>query len=143
MAIKVRLSNYGQITKRSPSGSITMSSYTYQALGSLVMARTLTSSYENGKLPGEYMRLLDELNALFLKRNYPEVHGDIVIAEGIEDLDEYLGSLGTTKEYPYVKDVINVPAWVNIEDRAEYRYLINTSDNTVLMDGDQVLVSYN
>ncbi len=145
MPIKVTLSGSGKVTKRTPNvedGVLGMSRHTYQMLGSLVQNRGLTDLYNNGELPKEYMRTLDDLNDLFLKANYPELHGDLEIKSGIMELDEYLGSLGLSEVYPYSKDIVNIPAWVSIEDRSEYRYLIDTSDDTVLMDGDQVLVIY-
>ena len=146
MPIKVRLSNAARITKREPTAtsSINMSRLTYQNLGSLVKNKQLTSLYNAGELPGEYIRVLDELNNLFLKMNYPLLHGGLVIADGIVELDEYLGSLGISEEYPYSKDAIDISPWVTIEAQTEYRILVDESDNTYLTtsNGAEVLVTY-
>ena len=135
MPIKVRLSNAARVTKREPTATSTtnISRLTYQNLGSLIKNRRLIERDINGNiigglfidgdLPGEYIRLLDELNNLYLSRNYPLLHGQLVIADGIVELDEYLGTLGVGEDYPYSKDAVNIPAWVTATDRAPVRVL--------------------
>ena len=135
MPIKVRLSNAARITKREPTATsaTNISRLTYQNLGSLIKNRRLIERdvdgnitgglFIDGDLPGEYMRLLDELNNLYLSRNYPLLHGHLVIADGIVELDEYLGTLGVGEDYPYSKDAVDIPAWVTPSDRAPIRVL--------------------
>ncbi len=146
MAVLVRLTNPSQVLNRSPkpnvAGSIHMSRDIYQKLGSLVKNKTLVAQYDSGSLTNEYSRVLDELNNLFLKMNYPKLHGNLVIADGIVELDEYLGSLGIDDNYRYSKDFVNIPQWMESEDPAEMRVLFDFSDDTYLVDGDEVLVIY-
>lgn len=145
MAIKISLSGPSKVTTRTPDvndGVLGMSRLTYQMLGSLVQNKNLTALYDSGALPKEYMRTLDDLNDLYLKNNYPATYSNLVIKSGIVELNEYLGSLGLSETYPYSKDIVNIPAWVGIEAKPVYRYIIDTSDDTILMDGDQVLVVY-
>jgi len=145
--VKVVLGNPAQITRRSPQlrgvDSISMSRSIYQKLGSLVKNKTLVDDYNNGNLPSEYIRIVDELNNLFLKKNYPGIHGGLEIEEGIEELDEYLGSLGNTQVYSYSKDFVNIAPWIDPEVATAVRILTDESDNTYLVDGNEVLVQYN
>jgi len=147
MAIRVTLGNPSQVTRRTPketgTDKLNMSRATYQKLGSLVKNKSLVDDYDSGSLPAEYIRVLDELNNLFLKTNYPLLSGDLVIEPGIIELDEYLGTLGIDDNYRYSKDFVNIPAWMESEDPAEMRVLVDNSDNTYLTDGTDVLVVYN
>ncbi len=148
MAIKVVLSNASQVTRRTPdvqeTSTVKVSRATYQKLGSLLKNKTLLTQYENGELVGEYKRVLDELNNLFLKVNYPAIGADLVIAPGILELDEWLGDLGIVQDYPYDKDSVNISAWVEVDTPDPIRVLVDLSDNTYLVDtsDDTVLVSY-
>ncbi len=146
MPVKVKLSNASRITKRTPEAlsAVGMSRLTYQMLGSRVQCRTLVEDYNNGNLPKEYIRLLDELNDLYLTINYPELAAGIVVREGIAELDSYLGSLGITEDYPYDKDAVNIPAWLSIDTQPEYRHLVDESDKTFLTtnNGTEALVVY-
>ena len=116
----------------------------YQKLGSLVSNKKLDILYAENKLPLEYRRFLDEMNELYLKKNYPILGADIVVKPGIEELDKYLGSLGLTEDYPYSKDTIDIPAWLEIDTVPEYRVLIDTTDDTYLTTNNdtEVLVIY-
>jgi len=148
MAIKVVLSNPSQITSRTPDtqimGTTKMSRATYQYLGSLIQNKGLIERDINGNivggtytdmdLPLEYIRVLDELNDLFLKTNYPLFYGDLVIAEGTIELDEYLGSLGITEDYPYSKDAVNIPVWLSATESSPERQLVDYSDDSYLVD---------
>jgi len=148
MAIKVTLSNASQVTRRTPTvqptGMVKMSRATYQKLGSLIKNKTITTQYENNELAGEYKRVLDELNDLYLKYNYPELAKGIAIKDGIVELDEYLGSLGIDTDYPYTKDTLDIPTWLESTDQTEYRILVDNTDNTYLTtnNGAEVLVVY-
>ena len=148
MAIKVTLSNASQVTRRTPTvqdaDTVEMSRATYQKLGSLLKNKTLLTQYENNELVGEYKRILDELNDLYIKHNYPELGKDIVVKAGIAELDEYLGSLGIGIDYPYAKDALDIPAWLEGSSQTEYRILVDSRDNTYLTtsNGAEVLVVY-
>ena len=150
MAIKVVLSNASRITRRTPAANtsvegIEMSRETYQKLGSLVKNKTILADYDAGRLTGEYKRLLDELNDLYLVKNYPQLSSGIVLSDHIVELDEYLGSLGIGIDYPYSKDSVNIPNWLDGNpDKTPVRYLVDTSDNTFLTanGGTEILVTY-
>ena len=158
MAIKVTLSNASQVTRRTPTvqdvDTIKMSRATYQKLGSLLKNKELIirgidgsitgGTYTDNELIGEYRRILDELNDLYIKRYYPELGKDIVIKDGIVELDEYLGTLGVGIDYPYAKDTLDIPAWLHVDSQTEYRILVDSRDNTYLTtnNGTEVLVVY-
>ncbi len=146
MPINVRLSNAARITKREPTATtaLNLSRSTYQKLGSLVQNKSLSSAYANGELTPEYVRVLDELNDLYLKTSYPMLYGHLVIEPGIVELDAYLGSLGIDEEYPYSKDAVDIPAWIEADSQTEYRILVDERDNTYLTtnNGSEVLVYY-
>ena len=148
MAIKVTLSNPSRVTKRVPVedvvGEAKFDRAFYQYLGSLVKNKELLQDYTDNKIPLEYRRMLDEMNELYLKMYYPILGADIVVKPGIEELDLYLGSLGITEDYPYSKDTINIPAWLQTTSQTEYRILVDEDDNTFLTDsgGTEVLVAY-
>ena len=136
MAIKVTLRNPSRVTIRSPKEDVVdeakFDRTFYQYLGSLVKAKTLVEDYNNNKLPLEYRRFLDDMNTLYLKKNYPVLGVDLKVKPGIEKLDEYLGSLGLMEDYPYSKDAVNIPAWLQIDSQPEYRVLVDMADNTYL-----------
>ena len=146
MAIKVTLTNPSRVTKdlssiRSDS-TLGISRHLYQLLGSLVGGRILSTAYNDGTLPKEYIKLLDDLNILHLVKNYPELSEGLIVPEGIAELDEYLGSLGVSEDYSYSLDTVNIPAWLDVGSQSEYRVLMDTSDNTYLVDGSEILVAY-
>ena len=148
MGIKVTLGNAAKVTRRTPlvtdkettEPSLKIDRRTYQYLGSLVKNKTLLENYLNGTLPREYIKLLDELNVLY--ENNKGLSDPQPVAEGVEELDAYLGSLGVTDTYPYEKDIQNISAWMQIEDRAPYRVLTDTTDNTYLVDGTSEVLVY-
>lgn len=150
MAIKVVLTNSSRVTKRTPelesdnNLDVRISRSTYQKLGSLIKNQNILEQYNNGELVGEYKRLLDDLNDLHLVKNYPDLAVDVVLSEGIEELDEYLGSLGIDIEYSYDKDTVDIGSWLSLEGRTDTRVLMDFSDNTYLTDssGTEVLVRY-
>ena len=146
--IHVKLTNPSKITKKDTTldsdSNVVLARSIYQNLGSLIKNTTILDDYNNGRLPQEYKRFLDEMNDLFIKLNYPELGKDIVVKEGIAETDEYLGDLGIIQEYFYSKDTVNIPAWLAIDSQTEYRILVDESDNTHLVDlsDDTVLVYY-
>ena len=148
MAVKIILSNASQVTSREPTldedNNVKFSRMFYQHLGSLVKNKTLLDDYNSGKLAPEYVRFLNDMNDLFLKRNYPLLATDIVLEEAVTATDEYLGDLGITQDYHYSKDAVNIPAWIDSYRQSEYRILMDTSDNTYLVDpaDGTVLVAY-
>ncbi len=148
MAYKVTLGNPSRTTQRKPDsdidGELKFDRIIYQSLGSLVQNKKLLELYDENKIPLSYRRTLDELNDLYLKTNYPELATNIIVKEGIVSLDSYLGSLGIDVDYPYSKDIKNIPVWLDITFQSEYRILVDESDNTYLTDGGgtEVLVVY-
>jgi len=150
MAVKVVLTNASRVTKRLPeqesdlNEDIRINRNTYQQLGSLAQNKTLVTLYNEGKLAAEYIRLLDELNDLYIVKNYPELASEITLADYIEELDEYLGSLGVSIEYEYEKDKVNISPWLAVDRRTPTRVLTDETDNTYLTtsSGTEVLVRY-
>jgi len=147
--IKVKLANPSKISKSDTTlttddQSVVVSRSIYQNLGSLLKNKTLTDSYENGPIPDEYKKFLDQMDDLFLKLNYPALAVDIVVDPAIEEVDEYLGELGILQDYFYEKDTVNIPQWLDTLDIEPVRVLYDESDNTYLVDGsdDTVLVYY-
>ncbi len=154
MAVKiVKLSNTSRVTRRTATvesdGKLGMSRELYQKLGSLVQNKTISEDYMNGRLSPDYVRILDDLNNLLLHQSYGGI--SIVdlppLAPYIEELDRYLGSLGLEATYHYAKDSNKIPVWLDSAERAEVRYLTETTISGqpfdfVLMDGDEILVSY-
>jgi len=140
MAVKITLTNSSRATKKQPSYSsevttgnipIHFSREFYQRLGSLTLNKTLKADYEAGLLPKEYTRFLDEISQLGTASNSAMV-----------ELDQYLGSLGMTEEYPYSKDSLNIPAWIPASFLPDQRVLMTTT-NQVLMSGNEYLVKFN
>ncbi len=116
----------------------------YQHLGSLNKNRNLVSDYEADLLPKKYKEILDSLNDLHLKTNYPKLYPDIEVSKDTMELDEYLGSLGLTEVYPYSKDSVFIPDWIAaVNGETKIRILVDTSDETFLIDtsDNTVLVS--
>lgn len=144
---RVVLGNSSKNTKSSDiivDGTIKISREVYQKLGSLIKNRQLLTEYNDKLLTGSYNEFLEDMNILLLKRNYSNLYPDLVVPEGIEEIDIYLGSLGMTEEYPYSKDIVNISPWISIYTRSDYRYLVDTEGNH-LVDGtdNTVLVHYN
>jgi len=87
------------------------------------------------------MRVLDDLNNLYLKRNYPTKYSDLVTAPYIEELDEYLGSLGISVEYQYSKDAVDISPWITVEGGVtEIRVLVDYTDGTYLTYGENEIL---
>lgn len=160
MAITVRLTNKSQVTRPEASeasdGTILFSRAIYQILGSLIGNREMVTTDEVTKvktihwekLPREYAEFADDMNNLWQHTFYPElaVLNEVPLpSDSIVKANEYLGDLGMVDEYRYAKDFVDIPAWVGIVSRDEYRILMDESDNTYLVDttDNTVLVSYN
>jgi len=145
MAIKVILQNPSQprvaTHDRSGDEHIGMNRVVYQLLGSLVKNRKLEDSYNSDELPGVYRDMLDQFNNMTF--NNKGVGTPLDVKPGFKELDTYLGALGITRDYPYVKDIIDIPPWVNELNQTEYRVLMDFSDNTYLTDtANNILVVY-
>jgi len=136
MATRVILTNPSRSTRRLPStsesGDLLLSRNMYQQLSSLIQNRKLSTLYASGSLSGEYMRLLDELNNIYLKQTDPVLNAGIVLADNIEALDAYLGSLGETNEYQYGKDIQDIPVWVGVTAQEPTRNVVDGLNNVVL-----------
>ncbi len=52
-----------------------------------------------------------------------------VDVENIKAIDEYLGNLGMTLDYPFLDDKYNVESWIDIETSSEYRNVITMPFN--------------
>lgn len=112
MAVFVKLTNssstFARIEADTPiEDKLKLSRVLYQHLGSLVKNRELTQDITN---PNEFNRLLNLLN------EYAETITDPTFQENdtvISEIDEYLGSLGVTEDYPYAKDAQSIPLWVD------------------------------
>ena len=140
MAIKVTLRNPSQITSKivpSATDKLILNRSIYQRLRSLINNQTILDDYNNGRLPGEFVRLLDRMDT---------ISDDTIISDPeILLLDEYLGSLGVTVEYFYSKDTVDIPQWIaDFGTQTEYRILVDESDNTYLTtnSGSEILITY-
>ena len=154
MPFKVILGNPSVTTDRSPEDhssakhkTLGMERIFYQKLGSLVSNRKLDILYAENKIPLEYRRFLDDMNELYLiYANDPNASHIDDVREGIVKIDDWLGTLGDTDEYPYQKDWMNVVDWLEApEYQSKYRVLVDLSDNTYLTfnNNKEILVSYN
>jgi len=115
--------------------SIRISREIYQKLGSFVKNKQLSTEYTLGSVTGSYKEFLDNMDNLFLGKP---------CIDGTKEIDEYLGSLGVTHEYPYNKDTLSINAWIDIETRSPYRYLIDTKGNYLIDSSDNsILIHYN
>lgn len=104
MPIKITLTNSSRVTRKEPisiNGKLIFPRHIYQRLSSLVANKTILADYEAGTLPKEYMEFLDELNKINTGN----------ATDAINELNVYLGALGTTETYPYEKDGINISPW--------------------------------
>jgi len=125
------------------NGELQMSRAVYQLIGSLVKNRHILDDYEGAALDVTYVNFLDRMAVLFDYNKLNPLGIDTPIPDQeIVDIDEYLGDLGILQEYKYGKDRIDVAAWVDMETPTSIRvlvdsddevYLIDTSDNTVLV----------
>ena len=140
MAVKVTLTNKAQVTSpqysKQDTTAIHMSRAVYQTLGSRTLNKTIIDKYDNEQLTKEYTDTLNDLNDLFLKKNYPTLAANIVVKEGIVEIDEYLGSLGVSQDYPYAKDIINIPAWLDGNPDFTPMRVLFTSNNQYLVNSD-------
>ena len=110
----------------------------YRRLGSLTDNKMLTTPISAS---GDFERFLLDMNALHNHKYYPS----LVTKQPTPDLialDEYLGTLGITEIYPFSEDTYKVEPWAVIGVQSTYRILVDESDNTYLVDGDEVLVAY-
>ena len=161
MAVTIRLTNKSQVTKElseiatQPDNELLFGRELYQTLGSLLKNKDVaTRDVDTGavtinweKVTEEFASFAEDVNNLWLHTYYPE----LAIANNIPTptpqiilVDEYLGNLGVSQEYNYIKDFINVTPWLDITKQSEYRVLIDEDDNTYLTDsnGDEILISY-
>ena len=133
MAIKITLTNSSQITNKVVTKSdqdVKINRIIYQYLRSLAKAKTIVVDVADNKVPKELVALFEEFNNKQL---------GLTISPEAEALDEYLGSLGDTTEFFYDKDIISIPAWLNIEEQSPFRNVVyqNTTavDNVIYFDG--------
>ena len=151
MAYSIVLSNPSHNTDITPKSlsaddneNIKLDRVIYQYLGSLIKNKNLMNLYDANKIPLEYRKFLDEMNDLFMAKEYSEFGYDINdVKKEIIMLDQWLGALGQTEEYSYSKDWINVKDWIDSSFENEpIRVLVDMSDNTYLTDsaGTKVLV---
>jgi hypothetical protein len=92
----------------------------------------------------DFKRWLLDMNNLHLHKYYPSLtSGTPIPTPDIVALDEYLGTLGVTDEYPFKDDSYSVEPWIEIEQILQDRVLLDTDDNTYLVDtsDDTVLIS--
>jgi len=70
----------------------------------------------------EYSRFLLHMN---------DIQADIGVEPSVMKLDEYLGELGVSKEYPFIDDVYGLDPWIEILDQEEFRNVVNLGTNIV------------
>ncbi len=122
MAVKVVLTNRSQetnsLTSSGQDGKIRVNRIVYQGLRSLAKNKTILEDYDNNKIPKELMELYDKFTTL--------TNGGTVDIE-TQALDEYLGSLGVDQTYEYVKDIIDIDAWMDVGAQALFRNVVDDS----------------
>ena len=112
----------------------------YERLGSLTDNKSITTPTSSSSIFEEW--LLD-MNDLWNSKYYPGLYIGDIPSNDLITFDAYLGTLGLTDEYPFTDSTYNLKAWLEIDDPAEMRVLVDESDNTYLVDGTDVLVKYN
>ena len=140
MALKVRLTNASRVLDvpvTSDATTLRMPRSVYQKLGSLIKNKTLLADYLANKLSPEYAKILYDLGVLYDKKYY---NNALEVSVDIVALDEYLGALGSTEEYPYDKDAQSIAPWVGLDSRAAYRVLSTSNGSEILVDGADILV---
>ena len=155
MAITVTLGNASKTTELSPTNitqvgipgyiDLKFSRQFYQLLGSITKNRVLLDDFDRDLLPLEFVRFLDDMNALWLHTYYPLLAQEKNIkypSEEIIAIDEYLGRLGVDEDYFYSKDIVNIDSWIDPAHLDNERILIDITDNTYLTDsnGTEILV---
>ena len=132
MAVKVILGNKSQETRalginttpEVDTSTIIMSRSIYQNLRSLTKNKNIKQDWLDGKIPLELQELYDKLSTL--SSNDPRSKDLSIVA-----LDQYLGGLGVTTSYPYMKDRISIKPWVAYEDQEETRSVIDTQGSII------------
>ncbi len=95
--------------------------FIYSKLGNLTNHKTI-SLEDMETEQNEYKFFMMELNRFF------ESEADI---DNIAALDEYLGSLGIDREYPFKDDTLNIPAWIEYGDKQDDRNIITLDSDIV------------
>ena len=112
----------------------------YRKIGSLTDNKLLVTP---DSADTDFHRWLLDMNNLHNKKYYPLLSEDLPLpTPDLVALDEYLGSLGVTEDYPFLDDTYNVLAWLKIDYEPDGRILIDITDNTYLTDsnGTEILV---
>jgi len=120
MSITVVLTNKsqqtGDLSTQNGPQSLVLSRTVYQQFRSLAQNKIILDRYNAGDLPPEFVKVLDAFNDI---QNGKEVEGSM------ELLDEYLGGLGDTVQYPYSKDMIDIPPWIEVFAPSDFRNVIS------------------
>jgi hypothetical protein len=114
----------------------------YRKLGSLTDNKVITRPESADT---DFHRFLLDMNNLHKYKYYKDIVSDYKLpTPDIIALDEYLGTLGVTENYPFISDRQDIPAWFDYEEPHEVRVLFDNSDNTYLVDtsDNTVLASY-
>ncbi len=113
----------------------------YRKIGSFTDNKSILTP---SSADSDFHRWLLDMNNLHNYKYYPNLYDGAIPTPDLTALDEYLGTLGQTEIYPFTEDTYKVKPWVTLDDRVGYRILVDTGDNTHLVDtsDDTVLVSY-
>ena len=111
-------SSSGKEEVESGTLDVSLEKIVYKLLGDLTNNKTLERPTE---IKTKYDRWLVDMD------NYS--NGLIEPTQALLDLDEYLGALGITAEYPFKEDVFDSEPWVDIETRDPYRNLAQLDVN--------------
>ena len=131
MAVKVVLTNKSQQTHAltTPStasdNDVQMGRTVYQYLRSLVRNKGILDDYNNDRLPREFKNFLDSLDK--------KMQGEEV-SDALNNLDEYLGSLGIESIYSFSKDMVNVEAWLDCMGQDNIRNVVTDESENVVVD---------
>ena len=141
--MKVRRLNYGQggntqeVEKK--DDELLFDRLIYRKLGSLTDNKVMTIP---AKPDSDFKRFLLDMNNLHIHKYYTGlVDGLPLPTPDIIALDEYLGTLGITEDYPFLDDTQEIPLWFDgVDTNKQRRILVDGTDNTFLVQGNYVLV---
>ena len=108
------------MTETADAEVIRMSRIIYQNLGSLVKNRSITREDDYNNEFQKIMNILDDSN--------------LEPGSVIDSVDTYLGSLGVSEDYPYAKDINDIPAWIDVLGVTEIRNLVAVDEEGVAIE---------
>ena len=94
----------------------------YKKLSSLTDNKSLTAPTGPDT---EYDRFLIEME---------KIHSGLEVTEAMTLLDNYLGTLGVTEEYPFSDDTYSSSEWISLGEQEAYRNVVSTATDNIIVD---------